>query len=100
MSLSGCFFAPKIKGGYKVKKKVYILRNNSKYQISANSFDKSFHDLQMYITRRKLQITLDNREKLLKELSQRYQKKPKKMNDWLLGLLLLVCHYLLILLLI
>jgi len=83
-----------------MNKKVYRLKDDSKYEIPADRSEKSFHNLQMYITRRKLQITLDNRVKLFEELSQRYQKKPKRINDWLLGLLLLAGHYLLISLLI
>jgi len=83
-----------------MKKRIYKLKNDLKYEILPKKSEKSFYDLLMYITRRKLQITLANREKLFKELSQMYPKKYKRINDFLLGLLLLAFHYLLILLII
>ena len=80
-----------------MNKKIYKLKDDLKYEIPPKKSERSFYDLMMYVTRRKLQITLANREKLFKELSQIYPKKYKKTNDFLLGFLLLAFYYLLIL---
>jgi len=81
-------------------KKIYKLKDDLKYKIPPKKSEKSFYDLMMYVTRRKLQITLANREKFFKELSQMYPKKYKKTNDFLLAFLLLAFYYLLILVII
>ena len=72
-------------------KKVYRLKNDLKYEIPSDKDEKSFNNFRMYINKRKLEEALNSR----KELFKKY-KKPKRMNNFLLALLLLAFHYLLI----
>ncbi|MCK4828589.1 hypothetical protein KA005_73340 [bacterium] len=76
-------------------KKVYRLKNDLKYEIPSDKAEKSFNDFRMYINKRKLEEALNSR----KELFKKY-KKPKRMNDFVLALLILGFYYFLTLLVI
>lgn len=72
-----------MRGGLKMNKKVYILKDDLKYTVPAQA-NQEMHNLIMYITRRKFQETL----RLRQELVKKYGKKRKRMNDWLVLVML------------
>jgi len=75
-----------------MKKKVYKLKGDSKYEFPVNATNKAYYDFRLHVNKRKLQSSIDSRNELIKK----YNKKPKRVDSSASVLLLMVLYYLFI----